>query len=214
MTGSSFPLCSGSGDPSWRRSRELDRGNVCSTSPAGPAWESGRAESLPFADEDFDRVVSQFGFMFFEDKLAALREAMRVLRPAGRMAVAVCDGLDHSPGYAVFAELLHRLFGHGVADSFRAPFVLGDRERLLSLCADAGIVGARVTRHEGTVRFASIASLVSTERACAWTLGGLLDHAQFDRLVEAAEESLRPFTTADGALEFDMPTLILTVDKP
>jgi len=37
------------------------------------------------------------------------------------------------------AELLQRLFGERVTDAFRAPFVPGDPERLLSLCADAGL---------------------------------------------------------------------------
>jgi hypothetical protein len=54
---------------------------------------------------------------------------------------------------------------------------------------------------------------VSTERACAWTLGALLDDRQFERLLEAAEESLLPFTTADGAAAFVMPALIITADK-
>ncbi len=176
-------------------------------------WCHGQAESLPFPDESFDAVVSQFGFMFFEDQVASLLEMMRVLRPGGRMAVAVCDALDHSPGYAVLAELLHRLFGEPVADAFRAPFVCGDTQQLLSLCAEAGIAGAKVMRHDGMVRFASIESLVSTERACVWTLGGLLDDVQFERLLKEAEESLKPFVMTDSTMSFVMPALIITTSK-
>jgi ubiquinone/menaquinone biosynthesis C-methylase UbiE len=176
-------------------------------------WRKGRAESLPFAEASFDRAASQFGLMFFEDKAAGLREMMRVLRPGGRLAAAVCDALDHSPGYAVLAELLQRLFGAAVADAFRAPFALGERKGLRSLCEQAGMPTAQVTRAEGTVRFRSIEALVSTERACVWTLGGLLDDRQFDRLLEEAEESLQPFVTADGAVAFQMPALVITADK-
>jgi ubiquinone/menaquinone biosynthesis C-methylase UbiE len=42
-------------------------------------WIEGKAESLPFADESFDAVVSQFGLMFFDDRPGAIREMMRVL---------------------------------------------------------------------------------------------------------------------------------------
>jgi len=175
-------------------------------------WTSGRAESIPFPDASFDRVVSQFGFMFFDDRVAALREMMRVLGPGGRVAVAVCGALDHSPGYAVLAELLHRLFGHAVAEAFRAPFVLGDRTELRALCTEAGLGRAQVDRIDGTVRFPSIASLVTTERACVWTLGGLLDDGQFERLLGAAKESLQPFVTADGAVAFGMPALVITAE--
>lgn len=173
-------------------------------------WRDGRAESLPFPDGSFDAVVSQFGLMFFEDRPTALREMMRVLRPGGRMAVAVCDGLDQSPGYATLADLLQRLFGDRVADAFRAPFVLGDPERLRSICAAAGIGDATIAQHKGSVRFASIASLIATERACVWTLGGMLDDAQFAQLVAEAQPAFAPFVGADGAVLFDMPALIVT----
>lgn len=175
-------------------------------------WREGRAEELPFPDKNFDAAVSQFGMMFFEDRVAGLREMMRVLKPGGRLAVAVCDSLDRSPGYAALADLLERLFGDPVADAFRAPFALGDPELLRSLCKKAGI-RTEVERHHGTVRFASIESLISTERACVWTLGGLLNEEQFKHLVGEAKQALRPFETANGDVAFDMPALVLTASR-
>ena len=178
----------------------------------GIDWVPGRAERLPFPDGRFDAVVSQFGLMFFDDPTVALREMVRVLKPDGRLAVAVCDGLDHSPGYAVLTELLYRLFGESVAAHFRAPFRYGDRDLLRSCFNEAGIA-ADIQRHDGMVRFTSIESLVTTERACAWTLGGILGDEQFERLAQAAEESLRPFVGDSGDVAFTMPALIATATK-
>lgn len=179
----------------------------------GIEWCDGRAEALPFADADFDAVLSQFGLMFFDDRVAALREMQRVLRPGGRLVVAVCDALDRSPGYAALAALLERLFGRTVADAFRSPFVLGDEARLRTLCAEAGLVDAGIVRRQGTVRFASIDALVSTERACVWTLGGLLDEAQFERLRIESQGVFRPFVDAGGAVAFAMPVLLISTAR-
>jgi SAM-dependent methyltransferase len=186
---------------------------VARRQPAKVEWVEGRAERLPFADHRFDAVVSQFGFMFFDDRVAALREMVRVLRPGGRLAVAVCDAVEHSPGYAALAALLQQLFGNAVADAFRAPFALGDADLLRALCEEAGIAGAVVAQRSGTVRFPSIEALVSTERACVWTLGGMLDEAQFERLRQASGTALAPFAGSDGAVEFAMPALVITATK-
>jgi ubiquinone/menaquinone biosynthesis C-methylase UbiE len=43
--------------------------------------------ALPFADEDFDMVLSHMGY--FEESQKAAHEAFRVLRPRGRIAIAV-----------------------------------------------------------------------------------------------------------------------------
>jgi SAM-dependent methyltransferase len=179
----------------------------------GIEWQVGRAEAIPFPDASFDAVVSQFGFMFFEDRAGALREMMRVLRPGRRLAVAVCDAVERSPGYAAFATLLQRLFGQPVADAFRAPFILGDPEKLRAICDEAGLAHAEILRRSGLVRFSSIDALVSTERACVWTLGGVLSDDQFTRLIEEAEQALKPFVGADGAIAFDMPALIIAAEK-
>lgn len=144
---------------------------VARRKPMPIEWRQGTAEALPFLDNSFDAVVSQFGFMFFEDKPKALAEMMRILEPGGRLSVAVCDAVESSPGYGAFALLLDRLFGKELGDAFRAPFSLGDAGRLHEICGEAGIADADVVRRNGKVRFRSIDALVSTERACAWTLG-------------------------------------------
>jgi SAM-dependent methyltransferase len=187
---------------------------VARRKPLDVDWREGRAEALPFPDASFDAVVSQFGLMFFDDRVQALREMMRVLRPDSRMAVAVCDGLARSPGYAALADVLQRLFGSRIADAFRAPFALGNEALLQRLCAQANIEGADIRRHAGTVRFRSIAALVATERACAWTLGGLLDDDQFERLLVQARTALAPFAKSDGAVAFAMPALVMAARRP
>jgi ubiquinone/menaquinone biosynthesis C-methylase UbiE len=186
---------------------------VARRKPAQIEWLEGSAEDLPLPDDSFDAVVSQFGFMFFEDKAQALREMMRVLKPRGRLAVAVCDAVENSPGYSAFALLLDRLFGKQVGDAFRAPFSLGDAGRLHAICREAGIDGAQVVQRNGKVRFKSIDAMVSTERACVWTLGGVLSDEQFDRLLKESKSALRPFAIDGGTIEFDMPSLIITAQN-
>ncbi|MCT7377256.1 class I SAM-dependent methyltransferase [Chelativorans salis] len=186
---------------------------VARRKPVQIEWMEGTAEALPLPDNDFDAVVSQFGFMFFEDKPQALREMMRVLKPGGRLAVAVCDAVENSPGYGAFALLLDRLFGKEVGDAFRAPFSLGDAGRLHAICNEAGIADAEVVQRNGKVRFKSIDALVSTERACVWTLGGVLTDEQFERLLTESETALRPFVIDGGTVEFDMPSLVIKAQK-
>jgi SAM-dependent methyltransferase len=180
---------------------------------ASVEWIDGRAEALPLPDAGFDAVVSQFGFMFFDDRVAALREMQRVLRPGGRLVVAVCDAVERSPGYGALAMLLQTLFGARVADAFRAPFAIGDAAVLRAIAAQAGLDGADVMARTAQVRFGSVDALVSAERACVWTLGGLLDDTQFDLLRREARRVLAPFVQPDGSVAFAMPALVIVARK-
>jgi SAM-dependent methyltransferase len=175
-------------------------------------WRTAPAEALPFEDRTFDAVVSQFGLMFFEDRPAALREMVRVLRPGGRLAVAVWDRLEASPGYAALADLLRRLFGEDAAAALDAPFVLGDRALLASLFAGAGIAGAQIATVPGTARFPSLASWIYTEIR-GWTLADAIDDAGLDRLQREAAQEMQPFVTVDGTVEFAAPAHIVTATR-
>lgn len=175
-------------------------------------WKQGRAEALPWDGETFDAVVSQFGLMFFEDRRTALQEMMRVLRPGGRLAVAVWDSLDHSPGYAAMTDLLQRLFGDQAANALRAPFVLADPQGLRTLFAEAGMPDVQITTQAGTARFPSLESWVYTDIK-GWTLADILDEAQFQLLLKEAKNNLQQFVTPDGTVAFGASAHIVAAAK-
>jgi ubiquinone/menaquinone biosynthesis C-methylase UbiE len=54
-------------------------------------WLQGDATRLPFANRHFDAVVSTESFHWFPDPDLALREFHRVLRPGGRVLVALVN---------------------------------------------------------------------------------------------------------------------------
>jgi SAM-dependent methyltransferase len=175
-------------------------------------WRQGPAEDLPLEGEDFDAVVSQFGLMFFRDRRGAVREMWRVLRPGGRMAVAVWDALLNTPGYTAAVRLLGRLFGSQTADLLRAPYELGDPQALQSLWRSAGLPTPEVRRVQGEARFPSIRSWMHTD-VRGWTLSDKIDDEQFEELVTAAETDLARFVQPDGSVRFAHPALVVTAHK-
>ncbi len=177
------------------------------------AWRQGLAEALPYAAGRFDAVVSQFGLMFFDDRQRALAEMLRVLRPGGRLAVAVWDRLETSPGYAAMTALLERLFGEQIAAGLRAPFVLGDPAELRPLFADAGMPDIEIATEVGSARFPSIEAWVHTD-VKGWTLADLIDDAQYQVLLRAAQAELKLFARPDGTVAFASPAHIVSATKP
>jgi SAM-dependent methyltransferase len=175
-------------------------------------WRRGLAEALPFRDGTFDAVVSQFGLMFFEDRAGAVKEMWRVLRPGGRLAVAVWDSLDHAPGYAAMTALLQRLFGEPIADELRAPFTLGDRAALRAVFAVAGIDEVKIDTLPGTARFPSLESWVHTD-VKGWTLADKIDEAQYQTLLQESGPALQPYVQPDGTVRFTVAAHIVTATR-
>ena len=53
----------------------------------GVEFHEGRAESLPFADGEFDALTFTYLFRYVDDPAATLRELMRVVKPGGTIAM-------------------------------------------------------------------------------------------------------------------------------
>lgn len=181
---------------------------VARRSSADVSWRLGTAESLPYPDSSFDRVVSQFALMFFEDAERAIGEMARVARAGGSVTVATWARVEESPGYASMVSLLGRLFGDREAEALLAPFTIGTSDRLAELLS-AHFGDVSVRRSEGWARFDSLESWVHTD-VRGWTLAGMIDDEQYERLLVAAHDELAEFVADDGSVRFAAPALVGT----
>jgi SAM-dependent methyltransferase len=175
-------------------------------------WRQGDAAALPFDDDAFNIVVSQYAMMFFPDPGLALRAMWRVLAPRGRLAVAVCGPMAETSGYFALAKVAKGVCRPEVVDLLRSPFALGDKERLARLVAAAGIGGAEVRTQECPVRFPSIDALVHTE-VKASPIREIIDERSFEALLEGARDSLARYCTPSGEVAFSMPAYFVMARK-
>ncbi len=101
-------------------------------------WIESDAAALPFNDATFDLAFCQQALQFFPDKLAALVELLRVLRPDGRTVFCVQQALDVNPMLKAQASALDATVGKSAGDAVRAICSLPERADLLRLFKDAG----------------------------------------------------------------------------
>jgi ubiquinone/menaquinone biosynthesis C-methylase UbiE len=63
-------------------------------------------QALPYEDSTFDHAFSQFGLMFFPDRVKGFREMYRVLKPGGKAAVYSWAPLSESPAMTMMMNAL------------------------------------------------------------------------------------------------------------
>ena len=138
-----------------------------------------------------------------------------MLKPGGRLAVAVWDNLENSDAYAIEVELLERLAGDAAAAALRAPFVLGDTDALTALFEDSGVASVGVQTETGTAHFPSIRTMVEADlRGWLPVMGVFLEDSQIEDILDEAETALARYVTRDGDVVFAAPAHIVTGARP
>jgi ubiquinone/menaquinone biosynthesis C-methylase UbiE len=174
-------------------------------------WRQGNAAALPWPDQTFDAVVSQFGMMFFPEPEQALQEMLRVLVPGGRIAVAVWDAIETMPAYAEEVALLERFAGSAAADALRAPFTLGERKQLHEIARAAGAADIAVETLAGMACFPGIRSLVEADlRGWLPVMGIFLEEPMIQQILAEAEVTHANYIDPRGRAVFALSAHILT----
>lgn len=115
--------------------------------------DQGYADALPYPVHSFDRVFSTFMFHHLDAdaKAKTLREALRVLRPGGRLHLLDFGGSQARPS-GLLARLLHS--GETLRDNYggRVPALMAD-----SGFAEAAESGSRRTLFGPVARYRALA---------------------------------------------------------
>ena len=107
------------------------------------------AQKMDLEDNAFDAVLCRFGYMLMTDRAAALSETRRVLRPGGRLALAVWDRPDRNMWLAApVMQLAARGLISPPSPGTPTPFAMADRDLVASELEQAGFTDVDVQRLE------------------------------------------------------------------
>jgi ubiquinone/menaquinone biosynthesis C-methylase UbiE len=192
----------------------VDRARVVGTSRP-VTWDTADAGALPYDDESFDVVVCQFGAMFFPSKPAAFAEAARVLRPGGRLELAVWDRIEANEFADVVSSTVIELFPDDPPRFLeQVPHSYHDPAAVVADLLAGGLTSPLVelVEHRST---AATATLVARAYCTGTPLHDQLQRGGSDRVPAALAASTRALEDRFGATDLDtrISALVATARK-
>ena len=174
-------------------------------------------ESIDEPGDAYDVVLCREGLMFATDPGRAAREIRRVLRPGGRVAIAVWGPRERNPWLGIVFDAVAAQLGRPVPPpGVPGPFSLSDAGGLATLLEDAGLRDVAVGELEVPLRAASFEQWWERTSALA---GPALAHprgaarAGRARASRARARRRPPATTTAAGLKFPGVSLIATARR-
>ena len=180
-------------------------------------FEVAFADRLPFPAATFDAAISRFGVMFFPSPVDGLREILRVLKPDGKVALAVWSSAERNPFHHVLSNIIDRYVDPAplppdAPDAFR----FASPGKLLKILVEAGVAAPT----ERLLKFKIEASVSAEDfwnlrcemsEAFRGKVAALSTH-QMAEVKQLALEGFRDYST-DSGMSFPAEVLILSGTK-
>jgi len=177
-----------------------------------------QADALPADAHSFEAIVSRFGVMFFPAPVEAIQEMLRVLKPSGRIALAVWYFAERNP----FHYLLSRVVEHYVESPPAAPdapdaFRYAAPGKLSTILSKAGVVAVSEQVFQFSIRASvSLEEFWTLRTEMSERLRNKLKTIPKDQIGEVKREvinSLREYSAHNG-ITMPAEVLIVTGAKP
>jgi SAM-dependent methyltransferase len=165
---------------------------------------------LPLAS--VDAVLCRWGYMLVADPAAALAETRRVLRPGGRLALAVWDSAQQNPWAMLPSlELIERGITAPPVPGTPGQFALSDRERVRELLEQAGFTEIEVQALDLEQRPPSFEAFWDTILDVSRIFHDAVlsrPESEIGGIRAGVASRLEPYTRPDGALAIPARTLV------
>jgi SAM-dependent methyltransferase len=175
-------------------------------------WQEADALALPFADRLFDCAVCQFGVMFFPDKRAAFREALRVLRPGAHFLFSVWGNREGSV-WEVATNVVGELLSRDPASLVSPAY-----DDVAVVHADLSAAGFGSITDEDVTKLTHSSS--AREAAVSMCQGGLVRAAieaqapaRLDEITDAATTAIAA-RFGSGPIESPLHAILFTAVRP
>jgi SAM-dependent methyltransferase len=173
-------------------------------------WQLGEVGALPYEDDSFDRVLCQFALMFIKNRVAAVKEMMRVCKPDGLVVIAIWAPLDHSKAYSALLGLTWVFAGHRTAFKLAAPWSLGASGKMDSVLLSAGANEYEGHERPGIAIFPSVETFVETHLRVTDEFHTMSEQ-DFTKMLESARDKLEPFIMQDGRVSAALDASVFLV---
>jgi ubiquinone/menaquinone biosynthesis C-methylase UbiE len=168
----------------------LDYASAKAPPLANVEWREANMMQLPFADASFAAVAAAFGIMFAPDRGAALKEARRVLKPGGWLALSVWDCIEENTASFANAKAIEALFPGDPEMKFRLPYEMSDNEAMRALLEAAGFRDVKIEKERyefsgADPRKIAIGQVRGTPRSAMIEKKGVALEDAIDRVTES-----------------------------
>jgi SAM-dependent methyltransferase len=159
-------------------------------------------ENLELPDASFDAVLCRFGLMYMPDRQRALAEWRRVLKPGGRVVVAVFSTADKNGwGEIPLTLIRQRAQLPPPLPGQPGPFSLGAEGVLEGAFRQAGFQSIQTLPLSAPLRMASTAECIRFERESFGAFNQLMAHLPREAresIWDEAEVAMRAFEGPNG----------------
>jgi ubiquinone/menaquinone biosynthesis C-methylase UbiE len=176
------------------------------------------AAQMPFADAEFDLLVSNLGLNNFEHQEQVLRECFRVAKPGATLALT-SNPIGHMREfYQMYREVLEQLGKRDAVDRLHANEAhRGTKESIAHLLETAGFKISRIVEDSCALRYADSSALFHHPLTRLGFLDGwreIAGAADEDEIFTALETRLNSFAAERGELKLTVPMLYVQAGKP
>ena len=176
----------------------------------GIEWQLGDASAMPFDKNSFDRVMCQFGLMFIINRVATIKEMLRVCKPDGFVVLATWGALHHGGAYDALIELVRKHIGSHAAMKLSSPWSLGNPGVMDALLLSAGVNEYECHQRIGQASYPSMRAFIESHLRIAGEFD-TMNEKSLQELLHAADQQLHPFLTSGGQLVAQLNANIFVV---